>query len=308
MRQARRTAVAVAACACALLPAAASAAACCTSATSFGVGRLLVWEDFAAGVQLGHVRSLGAWDSRGALRLYGADFADGLTRVEPWAIVRLHERVQAQARVPVLVNDREVGAASQVAAGLGDLGAGVRVEALSIGQFTQLPSLAFTLGALAPTGRRAEQALPPLGAGTTGRGAWAVSLALESEWTQLPWFVRLDAGVTVSMPFRRADTGLEQLYGPLVQAALSGGRELVPDRLVGALALQAEYEAPLRTAGALVPASQAWALGLSASLSWRVEPHWTLVTSLTSSVWPTGAGMNRDARLGLAVGVRYGYF
>jgi len=308
MRPSTRSTIAVAACLCSLLPAAARAAACCTSATSFGVGRLLVWEDFAVGVQLGHVRSLGGWDSRGTLRLYGADFADGLTRVEPWAIVRLHDRVQVQARVPVLVNDREVGPASQVAAGLGDVGAGVRVEALSIGQYAELPSLAFTLGALAPTGRRPEQALPPLGAGTTGRGAWGVSLALETEWTHLPWYVRLDAGVTASMPFRRPDTGLEQLYGPLVQAALSGGRELVPDRLVGALALQAEYEAPLRTAGVLVPDSRAWAVGLTGSLSWRVEPHWTLVTSLTSSVWPTGVGMNRDARLGLTVGVRYGYF
>jgi len=303
-----RSLVTAVACACALLPSAAGAAACCTSATAFGVGRLLVWEDFALGVQLGHVRSLGAWDSRGALRLYGADFADGLTRVEPWGIVRLHERVQVQGRVPVLLNDRRVGAESQLAAGLGDLGAAVRVEALSIGQFAELPSLAFTLGGLFPTGRRAEQALPPLGAGTTGRGAWAVSLAAESEWTKLPWFVRLDAGVTVSMPFRRADTGLEQLYGPLVQGVLSGGRELLPDKLVGALALQAEWEAPLRTAGVVVPGSQAWALGLAASLSWRVEPHWTLVTSLTSSVWPSGVGMNRDARVGLAVGVRYGYF
>lgn len=42
----------------ATLPQPARAAACCTSAASFGVGRLLVWEDWAVGLQLSHARSL----------------------------------------------------------------------------------------------------------------------------------------------------------------------------------------------------------------------------------------------------------
>lgn len=293
----------------AMTPAAAHAAACCVSATSFGVGRLLVWEDFAVGVQLGHTRVLGQYDATRALRLFGpGEFSDGLTRVEPWTIVRLADRVQVQARVPVVLNDRRAGGLSQVAAGLGDLGAAVRLEAISLGEYERLPSLGFTLGLLAPTGRRAEQALAPLGAGVTGRGAWGGSLALESEYTWLPWYVRLDAGVTVYAPFRRADTGASQWYGPVVQAALSSGRELVSDKLVLALSAQVEWEAPLHLSGELVPSSSAFLPSLVTSLSWRAHPHWTFVTSIAGSVWPSGVGVNRDARLGVVLGGRYGHF
>lgn len=290
-------------------PAVARAAACCVSATSFGVGRLLAWEDAAAGVQVGHTRVLGQYDARRALRLFGpGEFSDGLTRLEPWAIVRLAERVQVQARVPVVVNDRAAAALSQVAAGLGDVGAAVRLEAVSLGEYERLPSLGFTLGVLAPTGRRAEQSFPPLGAGVTGRGAWGASLAVESEYTWLPWYLRVDAGITVYAPFRRADTGASQWYGPVVQAALSGGRELVPDKLVLALSAQLEWEAPLHLDGEVVTGSSAFLPSLVTSLSWRAHPHWTFVASAAVSVWPSGVAQNRDARLGVVLGGRHGFF
>lgn len=291
-----------------LLPSGARAAACCMSATSFGVGRLLVWEDFAVGVQLGHSRIVGQYDPQRVYRATGTAFQDGITRLEPWAIVRLAERVQVQARVPVLVNDREAGTTSQVVGGLGDVGAGVRLEAISLGEFERLPSLGFTLGVLAPTGRRAEQGFAPLGAGATGRGAWGASLALESEYTWLPWYVRVDAGVSVFAPFIRTDTHATQWFGPVVQTAISGGRELVPDKLVLALSAQLEWEAPLSLDGEVVPSSTGFVPSLVTSFSWRVAPHFTLVTALSTSVWPGGVGQNRDARLGVSLGGRYGHF
>jgi hypothetical protein len=228
--------------------------------------------------------------------------------VEPWAIVRVHPRVQLQGRLPVLVNDREIGADSQVAGGLGDAGGGARFELVSLGEYQGLPSLGVTVSGLAPTGRRVELALGPLGAGTTGRGAWGGSVALESEVAWLPWFLRVDAGVSVFAPFRRSDSGATQAYGPLLQAAVSAGRELVPDRLVLAMSAQLEWEAALKLDGVVVPTSSAFLPSLAVSLSWRAEPHWTLVTSLAGSVWPSGLAQNRDARVGLTLGVRYGYF
>ncbi len=287
----------------------AEAAACCVSATSFGVGRLLVWEDAAVGVQMGHTRVLGQYDAARRLRLYGAgEFSDGLSRLEPWAILRLAERVQVQARLPVVLNDRAAGGTTQLAGGLGDLGAAVRLEAISLGEFDKLPSLGFTLGALAPTGRRPEQTTGPLGAGATGRGAWGASLALESEYTWLPWYLRLDAGLTLYAPFRRTDSSATQWYGPVVQAALSTGRELVPDRLVLALSGQVEWEGPLTLEGEVIAGSSAFVPSVVTSLSWRPAPHWTLVTSVAASVWPSGVGQNRDARLGVTLGGRYGVF
>lgn len=289
-------------------PGAARAAACCMSATSFGVGRLTIWEDWAVGLRAGHARSLGQWTSDGTLDRNPPGYAAGLTTLEPWAILRLHARVQLQAWVPVLLEDREQGATSQAAGGLGDVGAAVRAELVSIGEYEGLPSLAVTVGGLAPTGRRVEETRPPLFAGTTGRGAWAASLALESEYARLPWFVRLDAGATLSFPFERTDLGRTQRYGPSLQLSLSAGRELVPEVLVAAVAVGGEWEGPIAIGGAEVAGSAARSVSLAASLSWALDPHWTAVGTLTNTAWPVGAGANRDARTGLTFGIRHGHF
>jgi hypothetical protein len=289
-------------------PRPASAAACCVSATSFGVGRLLAWEDAAAGLQLGHARSLGQWDASGSLRWNAGDYSDGLTTLQVWGIVRVLERVQLHGFVPLVVNDRRSAGQSQVAGGLGDAGAGARVEVLRIGEYQGLPSLAFTAGVLAPTGKRVEQTSPPLFAGATGRGAWGGSLAMETEYAFIPWFVRLEGGATGFLPFRRSDTGQEQRYGPVLQAALSTGRELLPDDLVAAVALTGEWEDSIAIAGENVPGSRARSYGLAGSLSWRLDPRWTVTGAVTNNVWPDGAGMNRDARLGFTIGVRRGSF
>lgn len=289
-------------------PGSASAAACCMSATSFGVGRLTLWEDWAVGVRIGHMRSLGQWTSAGAFDPNPSDYAAGLTTLEPWAIVRLHPRVQAQAWAPVLVEDREQESIYQVAGGLEDVGAAVRFDLVAIGQYAGLPSLAVTVAGLAPTGIRTEEVEPPLFAGTTGRGAWATSLALESEYAWLPWFVRLEAGATYSFPFERADTHETQRYGPSVQLSLSAGRELVPNALVAALAATVEREARITIGGERVRDSEARSFSLVASLSWALDPHWTLVGNLSNTAWPFDAGTNRDARTGVTIGIRHGHF
>lgn len=289
-------------------PGPARAAACCTSATSFGIGRLLAWEDAAFGLQLGHARSVGQWDREGVLRWSGGELSDGLSQAQAWTIYRVHDRVQLQAWVPFVVNDRRAGPTSQVAGGLGDAGAAARLEAVKLGEWERLPSVAVTASVLAPTGRRVEDTDPPLFAGATGRGAWGGSLALEVEWALSPWFVRVEGGATGYLPFTRSDTGDRQRYGPVLQAAVSTGREVVADVLVAAVALTGEWESAIRLDGAPVAGSRAYAYGLATSLAWRVHPRWTLVGSATSTVWPDGGGMNRDARLGFTVGVRHGVF
>jgi len=75
-------------------------------ATSFGVGRLLVWEDFAIGLSLGHRARAGRVGRAREPSPQPPGYSEGITRAQLWMIVRLHERVQAQAWAPVLVNDR----------------------------------------------------------------------------------------------------------------------------------------------------------------------------------------------------------
>jgi hypothetical protein len=205
-------------------------------------------------------------------------------------------------------NDREVGSQSQVVGGFGDIGGAVRYEAASIGEYQGLPSLAVTIGGLAPTGRRPEQALPPLFAGTTGRGSWGVSLGLESEYAFLPWFVQFNAAASYFFPFQRPDIVAREQYGPLLQAGLSGGREIVPDAFVLALALFGEWESSTRMDGLVTPGSQAFSLSAAGSASWRLDGHWTLTGVLNNTMWPSGLGTNRDARIGFTLGGRYGFF
>ena len=306
----RRVLVIAAALAVATLPRMASAAACCISATSFGVGRLLIWEDFATGMLVGHSWSLGQWDQNGNFRPNPPGFNDGVTLIQPWAIARISERIQVQAWAPFLFNDRSTNEASQFSGGLGDIGAAVRYEFLAIGEYEGLPSFAVTVGGLAPSGTTVEQTLPPLLAGTTGKGSWAVSAALEAEYAWLPWFLRGEFAATYYFPYQRADRDppVSQQWGPLLQAGASSGMEVVPDKLVLALGLLAEWQFPYVLGGETISESRAFSISAALSSSWRVSPHWTLNGILTSSIWPDGMGANRDGRLGFTIGVRYGHF
>jgi hypothetical protein len=306
-REKLRALAAAVAAAIAAAPERASAGACCASATSFGVGRLLVWEDQAVGVRASQAWSVGQWDATGSLRWNDPGYSDAITTVQPWAIVRLHHRVQVQGWVPIVVEERASAGRRPVAGGLGDVGAALRVELVKHGRYAGAPAVAITAGGLAPTGRRVEETSPPLFAGTTGRGAWAGSLAVEAEYARGRGFVRLDAGVTGYAPFRRPDLGRSQRYGRASQLSLSAGRELVPDVLVLAASVTGEWEEPLRVGGDAVPGSGARSWAAGASLSWRPDSSWTLTASFEDSVWPDGAARNRDARAGFTLGVRRGF-
>lgn len=283
---------------------AAWAAACCMSASVVGVGRLTVWEDAAGGLSTSYSHGVGRWDSSSRYRPFTPGLLEDEARIEAWAMVRLHEAWQVSARFPWVVGVRAAGDTSSVGTGPGDVSAAVRWEAISLGAWQYVPGVAFSLGLTGPTGRRPEQATDALGASSTGRGVWSASLAVAIEQTWMPWFLRLDAGVVYNAPFRRADLGVMQTFGPGVQAAVSGGRELFGEKLVLAAALRFEHEFPLTLADVVVAKSDLNALGLSASAAWKVATHWTLTAALSGDL----LGQNREARWGATLGVRHGFF
>jgi hypothetical protein len=293
--------------ACVAAPDRASAGACCASATSFGVGRLLAWEDQAVGVRVSQAWSVGQWDGTGSLRWNDVGYSDAITTIQPWAIFRLHHRVQVEAWAPFVVEERASTDHHQVSGGIGDVGGAVRVELVKLGRHPWVPGLALTAGFLAPTGRRIESTSLPLFAGATGRGAWAGLLALEAEYARGRNFVRLDGGTTAFLPFDRPDLGQSQQYGQAFQLALSAGRELVPEVLILAAAVTGEWEAAQHLGGATVPGSAARSVGAAASISWRPDASWTFTVSFEDSIWPDGAAENRDARAGFTFAVRRGF-
>ncbi len=287
----------------------AEAAACCLSASVVGVGRLTVWEDAAGGLSTSYSHGTGRWDAWSQYRPLGAGLREDELRLEAWGLVRLHEAWQVSARVPWVVGVRAAGDASSVGTGVGDVSAAVRWEAVSLGAFEHVPGLALSLGLTTPTGRRPELATDALGASATGRGAWTVSAGLAAEYAWAPWFVRLDVGALYNAPFVRADTGVVQAFGPGGQAALSGGRELLSERLVLAASLRFEHEFPLSLRGAMTARSDSSSLAVSVSGAFKVTSHWT-VTAAVSSDAPghLGLAQNREERLGFMLGVRRGFF
>lgn len=292
-----------------LMPATASAAACCMSASVVGTGRLLNWEDAAAGLATTWGHDLGRYDSGGRFRAFGASLLEDELRVEAWGIVRLHERLQLSARVPWVTGVRASGGVSSVGTGIGDVSAALRWEAISLGEYEWVPGVALLAQLTTPTGRRPEQAIDPLGASATGRGAWAASLGVTLEATKLPWFVRLDAAAVYTAPFVRADTKVVQGFGPGLQVAISGGRELFQDKLVLALIARFEHEFPLALDGVVTPDSESTGLSTALAASFKLTPHWVLVSSVSTDVLGRlGLAQNRSERLAFHLGVRHGFF
>lgn len=292
----------------ACLPTRARAAACCTSAAVFGVGRLTVWEDAAFGVRTGVSDGLGLWRSDGSWSRYPDGYADLEGRAEAWALVRASDRLQFFLRAPGVVNHRAAGALSEWGGGLGDGQVGGRYELVGVGEYLELPAIAVSGSVLLPTGRRAEDVTTPLGTDATGRGVWGAALALEVEHNLAPWFVRLDAGVRATLGFTRSDLGVVQRYGPGVTAALSGGRALEGDRVVLAVLVQFDHEGALQLGDRVIDSSSSRALTASLACSWRLHPHWTLQSSLSTGVLADQLGANRPGQVGFVIGVRHGVF
>lgn len=288
-------------------PKEALAAACCTSATVFGAGRLLVWEDAAAGLRLSGGRGLGQWDAPGVWRAYPAGFREHELRLEAWGIVRLARRTQLSLRTPWLGNLRSAGESSAFGHGFGDLQTGIRHELVSLGEYVELPAIAVTVGVLAPLGRRPEDSPLPLAVGATGRGAWELSLGVEIEESWGPWYARLEAGVRAPLAFTRTDLGVSQRFGPGGAVALSGGREVISNLVLG-LMVSHDREARVNVDGAPVEGSAASSTSATAAASWRFHPHWTIQAAVTSAVLVDKLGANRPGLLTTTFGVRHGFF
>jgi hypothetical protein len=288
----------------------AAASACCMSASVTGVGRLAIWEQAATGVLTSYGHGTGLYTANSDWRALPDGVREDDLRFDAWALVRLAEAWQVTARVPWVVGLRSsADGTSSVGAGVGDVMAGERWDALGLGEYAELPGVALMASVTAPTGRRPEQAVDALGASATGRGAWGLSAAVAVEKAVVPWFIRADAAFTYLFAFQRADTGAWQQFGPSLNVGVTGGYELKPDKVVLALAVRVDHEWALRLDGEVLPNSSATALTTALSVSWKVTPKWTLTPALATDVLGrTGVGQNRPERLTFSLGVRYAFF
>jgi hypothetical protein len=164
----------------------ATTAVCCMSATGFG----RVWQESAFALQLGRARSLGQWDSGGSLRWNASGYSDGLRLAQPWAIVRVHERVQVQAWIPVYLNDRRSAGQMQLAGGVGDIGAASRFELIGLSS-----ALHRQRGARRQAGARA------VASGAMRFRGWIDNERRPADCGREPWLDRAIAGVLEGKSF-----------------------------------------------------------------------------------------------------------
>ncbi len=276
------------------------------SATAVGIGRLLIWEDFAIGFTSGLRGGVGYWSDDSEWTAY-----DGYQELEwapeVWSLVRVQRRTSLYLRLPTLLTWRRAGPADEVGGGLGDVAVGARFEILEIGEYVELPAVAATIAVSAPTGVAPHESDLTLATDVTSRGAWVLTFGLSLETTELPWFVRFDVGVDVPMPAERDDLGVSQRFGPGVMAVLVGGYELT-ERVVASLLGRFRWEAPLTLDGATVDGSARHETGLGAAVSWRFDPHWTLQLGVDTGLFLDHLGGNQPGKVTGTIGVRYGYF
>lgn len=284
----------------------AEAAACCMSATSGGVGRLLIWEKAAVGLRISPTVGMGFWSPDQTYFPYDG-YRETEWRSTAWGIARLHRRVSASATLPLVWNVRSAGAIEDRAVGVGDASVGVRYEAVAIGELLGVPAIAISASLTAPTGRSADAADGDLAADATGRGAWVPSVNVALETLREPLFVRLDVGGAIPIAFERQDNGARVRYGESLSLGLTGGVE-VTERLVVDLSLRAMLEARVVQDGERLPDTSRVDLGIGPGVSWRALDHWTFTLGADTGVFADGLGRNQQGRISATLGVRYGIF
>lgn len=283
------------------------AGACCVSTTADGIGRLKLWEEFAVGFSTPVSVSLGYWDADGDWRSYGEGYTEVEWRPSLYTIVRVSDRALVSGVIPAVMTWRDATSTSDLGGGIGDVSAGVRYQAVKVGEYDKAPGVALTLSLLAPTGTPPDRASGALGADTTGRGAFVVSAGVTAEYIWWPWFLQLNAGASVPLPFRRSDTGKTQRFGPGFNASLIGGWEVAP-RLVLSAQLRVAYESETVTSGRVVPDSSRVDAGVGLSAAWTLIGHWTLVANIDTGLFVSHLGDNAIGRVTPGLSVRYGHF
>lgn len=258
------------------------AAACCTSATAFGVGRLLMWENFAVGTRLSLKNSLGFFGDNNDLIIDEDTAAE--VRSELYSLVALSKQSALFVQVPFVFSQRR---------SFGDVSFGVRHQLIGIGEYLELPGIALMSSISVPSG--ADETAYSLFAGA----------AFEKTFDGI-WFTQLNVGGRAPLPITLSNqdilwSGLGLDLGAVV------GLELIKDVVVS-LSLQYTGDSSQYYNGVVRTGSNRYKLNSAFGASWRFDPHWTIISSLSSDLFIAGLGRHFPSAISGGVGIRYGYF
>jgi hypothetical protein len=262
------------------------AAACCTSATAFGTGRLLLWEKWAFGVRSQMNHELGFYDDRGRFEVTEPSVVDQQLRLDAYALYPTSEKGSVFVVVPWLF--ARMGRSDGISTGsnISDVQIGYRHQLIAIGEFEELPGIALTGAVLLPTGT------PRL----TGRDALILISGSSFEKTWMPFFAQLNLGASLVFNQIRSGRKTPDPIVPSFQVALAGGWE-VTNEWVTSLMCSFTYEMPSK-----------WKTEGGLAASYRINPNLTAQMNVASDLFLNGSGSNWPGNLSYGLGIRYGYF
>lgn len=278
-----------------LVPKPSHAAACCTSATAFGTGRLLLWESWAAGIRTSSVHEFGFYDDYGHYENSQQGEVDRQLRIEAYSLVSITKDASIFVVIPWLFPTTSTRSGSlRTGSNISDIQIGYRHQIIDIGEYEELPSLALSLSLLVPTGTPRAKDVSPYD--VTGRGVLGINTGASLEKTWHPFFLQLNLGGSLLINnIRGADTDSDSV-SPSFQIALASGIEFT-EGLVMSILGQFSYEVP-----------QKYKSTLGASLSWRFDPHITALLNVNTDPFLDGLGANWPGQFSYGFGLRYGYF
>jgi len=198
------------------------AQACCAGGAAYQPARLKLHEDLLVGVSVQASDELGHADQNGSYFPKAAgtgeqDFVENLL-----ATVRVFERGQIGLAVPFDESNRYAQSLHQFGGGIGDVSLTARWDFLYSNESAHFPGVALLAGVTFPSGVPADSASAPLGANTTGLGAWQVAGGLSLERTFADHVV-VNATGLVTQGFARHVGSVDEQLGTQFSGLLAAG-------------------------------------------------------------------------------------
>jgi len=270
------------------------AAACCTSATAFGTGRLLLWEKWAFGVKSQANHELGFYDDTGRFEAADPDSIDQQLRLDAYALYPTSEYGSVFVVLPWVFPRIGTQDSVQTGANISDVQIGYRHQLIAIGEYEELPGIAVTGSVLFPTGNPRNRDVDAHD--VTGRDALILMAGTSLEKTWMPFFAQINLGASILFNQFRTQNRSSDPITSSFQVVIASGMEITTDwvmSLVGSWT----YEVP-----------EKWKTNAGFATSFRINPHFTVQANVTTDLFINGSGSNWPGNFGYGFGVRYGYF
>jgi hypothetical protein len=280
------------------LPAAGQA--CCAGAALVNPARLALHEDYSLGLQARVRADLGSFDPGGNYTAASTeqDFEQDLA-----GSIRLTERSQAGAVLPLVETRRLESGVPAWGSGIGDLAFNARYDFVYPSEALHWPGFGVMAALLVPTGKPVGEGTNPSSTDATGTGTYNLSVGIEIQKIDGPFYFMLDGWLTYcwSRTVLIPDTPALTTSFPLQWTLLGVAGYVFGNE--AAVGLYANFldRGDNTLNGALQPGSalRLMTLGLSGVLP--IHDVWRVQGSLFSDVLVSSFGRNELGGVGASV-------